>query len=163
MMKTTIGAALVAGALLVSGATAANAQTKPMLGPYGYGAVKLGMTVKQATATGKIVKKRPGNGGCSGWDLKAFPTSKNEVGIYLSPKVGLAAIFAAKGMKTPENIRIGSTRKQLKAAYPRIRKDVHDFYVTKVPGNKKAYYTFTVSRGKVVQYGIALNNQDCFN
>ncbi|WP_433252646.1 hypothetical protein ACQPYK_23280 [Streptosporangium sp. CA-135522] len=158
-----IGASLLAGSLLVSGAAAADAQTKPTLGPHGYGAVTFGMTVKQATTTGDVVKKLPGNGGCSGWDLKKFPTPKDSVGIYISPKVGLAAIFAAKGMKTPEGIKIGSTVEQVKAAYPRIRKDVHGLYVITVPGNKEAYYTFGVTHGKVTEYGIALNKQDCFN
>ncbi|MEV4108351.1 hypothetical protein [Nonomuraea sp. NPDC049695] len=163
MMKTMIGASLLAGSLLVSGSTAALAQTKPTLGPYGYGAVKLGMTVKQAKATGGVVQKMPGGGGCSGWDLKKFPTPKDAVGIYISPRVGLAAIFAVKGMTTPEGITIGSTAKQVKAAYPRIKKDFHGFYVITVPGNKKAYYSFGVTRGKVTEYGIALNKQDCFN
>ncbi|MFC4016162.1 hypothetical protein ACFOY2_53755 [Nonomuraea purpurea] len=158
-----IGASLLAGSLLVSGATAANAQTKPTLGPYGYGAVKLGMTAKQANATGDVVRKMPSNGGCSGWDLRKFPTPKDSVGIYISPNVGLAAVFAAKGMKTPEGIEIGSTAKQLKAAYPHIRKDVHGYYATAVSANKKAYYTFGVTRGKVTEYGIALYRQDCFN
>ncbi|MER7133601.1 hypothetical protein [Streptosporangium saharense] len=158
-----IGASLLAGSLLVVGTTVADAQTKPTLGPYGYGAVKLGMTVTQAKKTGDVVKKLPGDGGCSGWDLKNFPTPKDAVGVYISPNVGLAAIFAAKGMRTPEGIGIGSTAKQVKTAYPQIRKDAHGFYVITVPGNKKAYYTFGVTHGKVTEYGIALNKQDCFN
>jgi hypothetical protein len=163
MMKTMIGASLLAGSLMVSGATAAVAQAKPTLGPYGYGAVKLGMTVKQAKATGQVVSKMPGGGGCSGWDLKKFPTPKDEVGVYISPRVGLAAIFAAKEMRTPEGIKIGSTLDRLKAAYPKIKKDIHGHYGITVPGNRKAHYTFGVTRGKVTEYGIALKKQDCFN
>ncbi|WP_214414155.1 hypothetical protein [Sphaerisporangium fuscum] len=158
-----IGTSLLAGALLVSGATMADAQAKPTVGPYGYGAIKLGMAADQAKATGEVVKKTPGGGGCSGWDLKKSPTSKDSVGIYISPKVGVAAIFAAKGMTTPQGIKIGSTAAQLKAAYPRIKKDFHGYYVITVPGNKKAYYSFGVTHGKVAEYGIALNTQDCFN
>ncbi|MGR6919685.1 hypothetical protein ACU635_36100 [[Actinomadura] parvosata] len=163
MMKTMIGASLLAGALMASGATAAAAQTKPALGPYGYGAVKLGMTAKQAKATGGVVSKLPGGGGCSGWDLKEFPTPKDQIGVYISPRVGVAAIFAAKGMKTPEGIKIGSTLQRLKTAYPKIKKDFHGYYVITVPGNKKAYYTFGVTRDKITEYGIALKKQDCFN
>lgn len=158
-----IGSTLLAGSLLAAGATAATAQAAPTLGPHGYGSVKLGMTTKQAVATGKVVKKLPGGGGCSGWDLKEFRTPKDAVGVYISPRVGLAAIFASKGMKTPEGIRLGSTAKQVKAAYPKIKKDFHGYYVVTVPGNKKAYYTFGVTRGKVTEYGIALKKQDCFN
>ncbi|MBO3748017.1 hypothetical protein J5X84_18240 [Streptosporangiaceae bacterium NEAU-GS5] len=156
-----IGASLLTGALLVCGTTAANAQAKPTLGPYGYGAVRLGMTAKQAKATGDVVKKL--KDGCSGWDLKKFPTPKNEVGFYISPKVGLAAIFAAKGMKTPEGIKIGSTGKQVKAAYRHLWKAFHGYYMTTVPGNKKAYYAFEIKHSKVVDYYIELKDQDCFN
>ena len=165
MMKTMMGASFLACSLLVAGAASAVAEAKPTrLGPHGYGAVKLGMTAKQAQATGKVVKKLDGGGAsCSGWDLKAFKTPKNSVGLYISPRVGLAAIWAPKGVKTPQGIRIGSTYKQLKAAYPGIKKDFHGYYVVTVPGNKKAYYTFTVTRGKVTEYGIALRNQDCFD
>jgi hypothetical protein len=163
MMKMMIGASLLAGSLLLSGVTAAVAQTKPTLGPYGYGAVKLGMTAKQARATGEAVGKNPTGGLCTDWDLKKIPNAKNSVETYMSPSVGLAAIFAAKGMETPEGIKIGSTAKQLKAAYPRIKKNFHGYYTIKVSGNKKAYYTFEVTRGKVASYGIALNKQDCFN
>jgi hypothetical protein len=163
MMKMMIGASLLAGSLLLSGATAAIAQTKPTLGPYGYGAVKLGMTAKQARATGEAAGKTPTGGMCTDWDLKKVPNAKNSVETYMSPTVGLAAIFAAKGMRTPEGIKIGSTAKQLKAAYPRIKKNFHGYYTIKVSGNKKAYYTFEVTRGKVASYGIALNKQDCFN
>jgi hypothetical protein len=162
MTKTMIGASLLACSLLVSGTTAAVAQTAPTLGPHGYGAVKLGMTAKQARATGDVAGKTP-TAGCTDWDLKKFPNQKNSVEIYMSPSVGLAAIFAAKGMRTPEGIKIGSTAKQLKAAYPRIKKTFHGYYVAKVSGNKKAHYTFEVTRGKVASYGIALNDQDCYN
>lgn len=159
-----IGASLLAGSLMVlGGATAAVAQAKPTLGPKGYGAVKLSMTVKQAKATGDVVQKMPGGGGCSGWDLKKSPTPKDSVGIYVSPKVGLAAIFANKGMKTPQGIGIGSTSKQLKAAYPKIKKDFHGYWVITVPGNSKANYSFGVTHGKVSEFGIALKKQDCFN
>ncbi len=158
-----IGASLLAGSLLLSGVTAAVAQAKPALGPYGYGAVKLGMTAKQARATGEAVGKNPTGGLCADWDLKKIPNAKNSVETYMSPSVGVAAIFAAKGMETPEGIKIGSTAKQLKAAYPRIKKNFHGYYTIKVSGNKKAYYTFEVTRGKVASYGIALNKQDCFN
>ena len=62
------------------------------------------------------------------------------MGIYISPRVGLAAIFAAKGMKIPQGIKIGSSFKRLKAAYPRIKRDFHGYYTIKVPGSKKARY-----------------------
>ncbi|NUR93315.1 MAG: hypothetical protein HOY71_55350 [Nonomuraea sp.] len=160
MMKMMIAAA----ATLTLAATPALAQSKPVIGPYGFGGVKLGMTLKQAKATGKIVKKIPGSAeSCSGWDLKKYPTGKDSLRLYISPKVGVAAVFAPKAAKTPEGIAIGSAASQLKKAYPHLKKDVHGFWTTTVPGNKKAYYSFTVAQHKVKEFGIALKTQDCFN
>ncbi|WP_344843994.1 hypothetical protein [Nonomuraea dietziae] len=100
------------------GATAADAQTKPTLGPDGYGAVKLGMTVKQAKTTGDVVKKRPATAAAR-LGPEEVPDPQDSVGIYISPRRGTGrAIFAAKGMRTPEGIKIGSTVKQVKAALP---------------------------------------------
>lgn len=126
------------------------------------------MTVKQARATGAIVPKGPVKASCSQWDLKKFPTPKNQAGVIISAKKGVVGILGAKGMKTPQGIRIGSTLKQLKTAYPRITKimdaeGVATYRVEKVPGNKKAFYDFTVSKGKVTDFLLGLNKQDCFN
>ncbi|GLV52680.1 hypothetical protein TBS_32440 [Thermobispora bispora] len=154
---------VLAGSLVVSGATAASAKANPTLGPYGYGTLKLGMSLKQARATGLLVQKFPGRGGgCSGWDLKKFRTPKNKAGVWISPRVGVAAIYAGKGMKTPRGIRLGSTFRQLKVAYPGIKKDMYGLYRVRVPGNSKAQYAFEVKRGKVTEFGILLRNQDCF-
>ncbi|MFI6326213.1 hypothetical protein ACIBG8_52440 [Nonomuraea sp. NPDC050556] len=156
-------AALVAGAaLLVSVAPAgAQAQARTSLGPYGYGSVKLGMSAKDAKATGKISLKMKGQ--CSGWDLKAHPTGRDSVGVYISKNVGVALIFAQKGMKTPEGIGLGSTKKQLKAAYPHLKTAASGYPYTEVPGNKKAYYSFLLSKGKVYELALGLTTQDCVN
>ena len=166
-MKKMIGASLLTASLLVSGATAAAAATaeaKPTLGPKGYGSLKLGQTVKQAKATGAIVaKKSVKEGRCTGYDLKKFRTPKDEANVYISSKLGVAAIFAGKGVKTPEGIRIGSTYKQLKKAYPRLKNEVEGVFTAKVKGNKKAHYTFYLNTdtNKVASFGILLNKQDC--
>ncbi|MFI6735192.1 hypothetical protein ACIBI9_19880 [Nonomuraea sp. NPDC050451] len=161
MMKKLM---IAVAATLTLGATPALAQTKPVLGPNGFGGLKLGMSLKQARATGSVTKKIDGGAdGCSGWDLKKYPTGKNAVGLYISPKVGVAAFFAPKAAKTPEGVAIGTAKSQLDKAYPHIKQDMHGLWVTTVPGNNKAYYSFTVLHGKVTEYGIALKKQDCFN
>ncbi|MFF4618365.1 hypothetical protein [Nonomuraea jabiensis] len=160
MMKLMIAVA----ATLTLAATPALAQTKPVLGPNGFGGLKLGMPLTRAKATGTITKKIDGGAdGCSGWDLKKYPTGKDDVGLYISPKLGVAAFFAPKAAKTPEGVAIGTSTSQLKKIYPHLKQDAHGFWVTTVPGNKKAYYSFTVLHGKVKEYGMALKKQDCFN
>ncbi|MEU6427291.1 hypothetical protein ABZ860_15480 [Microbispora sp. NPDC046973] len=143
-----------------AGGTSASAAVR--LGPYGYGAVKLGMSAKQAQKTGKIVKKLGGET-CTGWDLKAHPTPKERVGLFISKKLGVAAIFAFKGARTPEGIGLGSTMKQLKKAYPHLETPAGGFPIAAVPGNRKAAYYFLLSHGKVYEMALTLKNQDCFN
>jgi hypothetical protein len=145
-------------------ATLAVTPVPPTLGPNGYGSIKLGMTAGKAKATGAIVKKRSKTEGpCSTWDLKKFPTPKGSAGVYVSPTKGVSVIFAPKGVKTPQGIKIGSTLKQLKAAYPRVQKAADDVYRIKVPSNKKAQYVFVLEKGKVADLYLALTKQNCFD
>ncbi|MFD9950357.1 hypothetical protein ACFWYW_48170 [Nonomuraea sp. NPDC059023] len=158
-MKMLI-AALAGGALLLSGTPAL--ASGPTLGPYGVGKLKLGMTAKRAKATGTVVLKwRDKHSSCSGWDLKAHPTGKNSVGLYISKKRGVAVIFAGKGMRTPEGIGIGATMRQIRRAYPKVRTPRGLNPYVRVPGNPKAYYTFFVGKKKLEQLSIAVVWQDC--
>lgn len=169
-------AALVGGALLLTAAPAgavaaapgggdggaratAAASGRNDFGPYGYRGVKLGMTAKQAKATGKIKLKL--RDGCSGWDYKAHPNPADHVSLYISPRRGVAVIFAPKGVRTPRGIGVGATLRQVKKVYPRVREEISGWYAT-VPGNRKAYYYFGVNeRGKLEELGLGLKNQDC--
>ncbi|MEU6410247.1 hypothetical protein [Microbispora sp. NPDC046933] len=172
--RPAIAAALAAG-IALTGVTAASASATSAdaaadatttsgggeFGPYGYGGVRLGMTLKQAKSTRTIVKKLDG-GQCSGWDLKAHPTGRDGVGLYISKNLGVALIEAPKGVTTPEGIKVGSTMKQVKKAYPRLD-TTGNYPVAVVPGNPKALYYFLSNRGKVYELALALKNQDCTN
>ncbi|MFI7440160.1 hypothetical protein [Nonomuraea indica] len=166
-------AALAAGTLLAAAAPAAAAAAptttaattsavtapKGAFGPYGYGGVRLGMTAKQAKATGKIVLKSRGH--CSGWDYKAHRNPRDEIGLYISARRGVAVIFAPKDVRTPRGIGTGATLRQVKKAYPGVKEEVSGWYAT-APGNPKAYYYFGVNRrGKVEALALGLKNQDC--
>ncbi|TYB56539.1 hypothetical protein FXF51_42910 [Nonomuraea sp. PA05] len=167
-MKKLLVALLAGGALVAGSAAPALAATtakKPALGPYGYGAVKLGMSATKAKATGKIVF-RMGSGAspCSGWNLKAHPAGKGRVGLYISKRVGVAVILAQKGMRTPQGIGLGSSAKQVRKAYPGLRVSPAGISYVAVPGNAKAYYAFLYTKGgKVRELAFGLDKQDCVN
>lgn len=159
-MKKVLVAVVAAGALVLTGTPALAA---PTLGPHGYGKVRLGMSAKRAAATGAVVlKTRAGDGACSGWDLKAHRTGRDSVGLYISKKLGVAAIFAPKGVKTAKGIGLGSTMRQVKKAYPAMRTSESGISSVVVPGNPKARYLFSPSaKGKVVELALVRANQDC--
>jgi hypothetical protein len=160
--RSALVVALAGGVVPVAITPAAFAAQKATLGPYGYGNLKLGMTATKAKATGRIVRKSVGDSArCTGWDLKESPYGEYRVGMYISKKHGVAMIVAPTGLKTPQGISLGSTRSQLKAAYPNLRRGPGGYPTADVPG-KKAYYMFYVSNNnKVAGMSLVLAKQDC--
>ncbi|MEV0348228.1 hypothetical protein AB0H88_20850 [Nonomuraea sp. NPDC050680] len=160
--RSVLVAALAGSVVPVAVASPALAARKATLGPYGYGDLKLGMTASKARATGRIVHKAVGDSArCTGWDLKENPYGEYRVGMYISKKRGVAMIVAPPGLKTPQGIRLGSSKAQLKAAYPGLRRGPGGYPSATVPGNKKAFYMFYVSDDKVSGLSLVLATQDC--
>lgn len=133
------------------------------LGPLGYGTLRLGMTARQLRGSGLLIGKvRGGATGCSGYDLRTHRTPKGSVGVYYSPRLGIASIFAVGGMRTPQGIGVGSTLAQVERAYPKLARGVNGSSAP-VPGNPKAVYSLLLSGGRVTSLALDLAGQDCHN
>ncbi len=160
--RSALAAALAGGIMLATG-TPALAEQKLLLGPTGYGSVKLGMTAAQARATGKIVRKSVRNSlpTCTTWDLKQQRYGNDRAGVFISKRHGVAAIAAPGNVRTPQGIGRGSTIAQLRRAYPDFRINA-DGPIASVPGNRRATFVFHLSKTKVLGVGLFLKKQDCF-
>ncbi|GAA3165780.1 hypothetical protein GCM10010466_65720 [Planomonospora alba] len=157
------GGMLLTGApALAAGAPAQAAKPKGTLGPFGYRGVKLGMTAAQARATGKI-RREASQGQCSAWDYRTRQTSRNGPDVLVSRRYGVAAILVDQRVRTPRGIGIGSTRKQLRRAYPDVRRAESGFLYAPAPRNREAHYVFVLSDRRITQLGLILNEQDCAN
>ena len=135
------------------------------LGPYGYGALRLGMTEKQAIATGEITTTcdAPGKTGCFG-----LPDPGGYVCV--SKTIGVAVVDAGQ-IHTDRGVGVGSTRAQVVAAYPTLRLGSHGLRDADATPNGDAFYSFSFDSATdrvddlVLRYNypIASKSSDCFN
>ena len=146
------------------------ASITPNLGPTGFGTLKLGMTRQQATGTGLIKSwKSGGTPYACAWStfLKNGTGTDNQGTVLFSDETGVEVIVAYRGVRTPEGIKLGSTRAALLDAYPTwianesdAQHDGHGW--VKVPGNTKATYRIVVEHNKVSEITLQDNNQNCY-
>jgi hypothetical protein len=149
-------------------------QQSTVLGPRGLGSLRLGMSSTQASATGLVGKwtnpatgESVESGDCSVTaHLKAAPGDAGKV--YSGKNLGVQVINAYGSVRTPEGIRIGSSKSALFAAYPGWKnaadEDPHadGRGLVDVPGNSKAYYRIVTLNGKVVQLALQDKHQSCY-
>ncbi|WP_436493547.1 hypothetical protein [Actinokineospora sp. HUAS TT18] len=127
----------------------------PLLGPDGFGGLKLGMSRDQALAT-KLITDVPASTSCAVHKLKAGDT-----GVFISARLGLAAIAYPAGARTPEGIGAGATLPAVKRAYPKLDA-IPSGYFADVPGNPAARYVLFVDGDKVKAVDLELKAQDCY-
>ncbi|GLW92035.1 hypothetical protein [Actinokineospora globicatena] len=129
---------------------------KQVIGPDGYGSLKLGMSTEQAIATGRVLPAPPGDpsSDCTPHAAPGQPEDTFAVGI--SPVHGVSLIFGYGDPSTPEGIKKGSTKAEVKRAYPRLE-DGAGGSSTAVPGYPNNHYGFNFVDGKVTS--ISLSNQ----
>ena len=145
---------------------------KLVLGPNGYGTLKIGMTRKQAEATGtlgawsKLADTTPPCNTIS--HLKAAGGKKDEGVVYLSDTVGIAAINVWAGVETAEGIEIGDTVAVMKKAYPDWYNVAEDDQngegrgFADTPGNSAVRFRIQTKGGKVTGITLQSKDQDCY-
>lgn len=133
---------------------------KPVIGSFGYGDLKLGMTLQQALDTKMI-----------GPDLLGRPTEActlhDLIGtgqkMYVSKKLGVSSIWFTPEMSS-DGVGIGATEATLKAEYTNlVAAGPNVSYLAAADNNPAASFGFQVKEGKVTNAFLSLNDQDCHN
>lgn len=142
------------------------------LGPDGYGALALGMTTREAKATGEV-ELNPRNGvgndidpfggaDCRSFNLVNHPPAPDRESGAISPELGVALIDG-DGLETPEGIHAGSKLHEVRTTYPGTYqgRDSYSWYAP-VPGHPDSrYHFFTYSDGTVYQLSLVDERQNC--
>lgn len=144
-----------------------------VLGPKGLGELRLGMNKDAARETGLVSHVMGSQGTCAGdnndgW-LKAAgkPGPEDSVGMlaFSTSSDRLVAIYAYGGIATPEGIALGSSKKEVRRAYPGwmpAEGASQGLGLVPVPGNSEASYGIWVEHGVVVELDLELANHDCW-
>jgi hypothetical protein len=151
-----VGLLAVTGYSIVHGVRDAKAKPTPfgdnrplVLGPTGLSKLRLGMSAKEADATGETLgtdDDSPSTAPCGSQQV-------NGVTIHISPKYGIVGLSGPLSRtRTPEGIGAGSTIADITKAYHTLshpelgtaqeQVDLLGEFSTPVPGSKRAVYRF---------------------
>ncbi|GAB4013038.1 hypothetical protein [Nocardioides ultimimeridianus] len=174
-LTTALGATTLAAATMLSGcgSTPTSAPADPpatapavtpaasthaaVLGPTGYGPLTLGMSYRDARATGQVAD------GSRGTHLAGHP----DAGLCLSRADGLMAIFLGRGMRTSEGLRLGSSAARLRHLYPAltpygVAEPGHSSGIFRAPAGAGDWYEIDVDHRHVSVVILRRDRQTCF-
>ncbi|HEY3014738.1 MAG TPA: hypothetical protein VGJ41_06480 [Nocardioides sp.] len=137
-----------------------------VLGPDGYGDLRLGMTAAEVEDTGLATLQPFADPGANcrtmsihGWGDTVHPNFSGTVHGLVSRNQGLAIIIAQPDMHTTEGIGVGSTVQEIRDAYGELTGS--DAYSTQpVDGIR---YFFLTDGSNVTAFQLELADQDCFD
>ena len=133
---------------------------KPVIGSFGYGELKLGMTRQQAVDAKLIdpATDTPPAEACS--VHKIIGTGQL---VMVSKKLGVASISFVPEM-TSDGVGVGATEQKLKAEYTNLQPTGPNYtYFAVADNNAAAKFLFQVTDGKVKVALLTLAAQDCHN
>jgi hypothetical protein len=138
-----------------------------VLGPDGFGKLKLGATDEQVKAVGLTVTtlSSPADKNCPKAEAVPLPNGAM-VDVSHSTKLGVSVIKMRAAMHTPEGIKIDSKLADVRKAYPTLKNALGDptftgENFTPVPGNPKAKYRIFVIGDQVAYLHLMLADNDC--
>ncbi|WP_330271698.1 hypothetical protein OG205_32180 [Lentzea sp. NBC_00516] len=130
---------------------------KPVIGSFGYGGLKLGMTLQQAQDAKLIGPNISG-------EPDTFCTFHDIIGTggraYVSKAKGVSSIFFTADMSS-DGIGSGATEEKLKVEYTNLKPSIGSSYTATADGNSNAYFHFLVGKGMVTTAVLNINGQDC--
>lgn len=149
------------------------APAAPVLGPDGFGALKMGMSRAEAEASGVVepfvdeprsaCESRSQLNGAPGDASPAAPQLSSGI-VNVSSTLGVVTIDAYPGVQTPEGIGIGSPVTAVDQAYPDWNPSDHLLRgAAPVPGNDTAVYRIAFDRtGTVTEVTLQHVRQPCY-
>ncbi|NGY61721.1 hypothetical protein G7043_22595 [Lentzea sp. NEAU-D13] len=139
--------------------TVTNPPVKPVIDSFGYGGLKLGMTLQQALDTKLIGPARPGgqpSDVCTTHDILGTGQW-----VSVSKRIGVANIYFSADM-TADGVGVGGTEAALKAKYTNLtQRHMSTNWTTRTPENPSAWFDFTSKDGKLIQALLRHVDQDC--
>lgn len=112
----------------------------PVLGPDGYGSLRLGMSFTDAAATGELAVDAgtpPPAEGCGSYQLTEGDSAVREV--VVSAEQGIVT-FSASAATTPEGIGAGSRLEQVRQAYPQAARGSVTYSAPTGSGGSYVFY-----------------------
>jgi hypothetical protein len=145
MSSTSGGMALAAG---------------PLIGPDGYGRLKLGMTLEQAATQGVVLNGPQGGNACKTYTFSGTGVPSGGSAL-ISPNAGVAEISPAASVTTPEGVGPGSMKSDIYSAYP-VATEPKPGSVS-APASGAGTYVFGLdsSGQRVTALGLENPKQDC--
>jgi hypothetical protein len=128
---------------------------EPVLGPSGYGSLRLGMSFDDAKATGLLSGAGTAPESCGRYSLREGAAAV--AAVTISAADGIVS-FQATGAHTPEQIQVGSTADQVAAAYPDLTRKTGAYTVPTGTGGR---YVFTVDDQNKVDRLLLVGHGSC--